>query len=128
MITINGNEVQTSRPSDLDVQLLASTGCSSAELDVLLAGGPDRAAKALRPFVGADVLPGGALAHAIASDSHALGAIRKLYKPDESVASAEPIEPVAPVEPLPAEAEALVATPEPVALIEPAPIEPEAQA
>jgi hypothetical protein len=128
MIKINGVDVLASKPSDLDAQLLASTGCSSAEIDVLLAGGPDRAAKALRPFLAVDVLPGGALALAIASDSHALGAIRKLYEPDKAIAPAEPVAPVEAGQPSPVEAEALVATPEPVAAIEPAPIETEAQA
>ncbi|WP_242149615.1 hypothetical protein [Sphingomonas sp. BAUL-RG-20F-R05-02] len=81
MIKINGHDLKTSKPSDLDASLIEATGCSSAEVEKLLGSGPDRAARALRPFLADDVLPGGDLAAAIAADSGALDQIRTLYAP-----------------------------------------------
>ncbi|MDO7843454.1 hypothetical protein [Sphingomonas immobilis] len=85
MIRINGTDLKTSRPSNLDEQLIAATGCSSSEIGTVLAGGPDLAARALRPFIDPETLPGGQLAAAIAADGDALLAIRKLY--DDAPAS-----------------------------------------
>jgi len=79
MITIAGTPLKTSKPKDLDEQLVKSTGCSSSEIATILAAGPDRAARALRPFLEPDTLPGGELGSAIASDSNAVSEIGKLY-------------------------------------------------
>jgi hypothetical protein len=79
MITIAGSPLKTSKPKDLDEQLVASTGCSSREIATILAAGPDRAARALRPFLEPDTLPGGELGSAIASDPNAVSEIGKLY-------------------------------------------------
>ncbi len=80
MFKLAGKEVKTSRPTDLDKALLATTGCSAAEIDTILGAGPDRAAHALRPFLTEkDAFPGHDLARAIASDPEALANIRKLY-------------------------------------------------
>jgi len=79
MIKIHGKDLKTSKPSNLDDLLIAATGCSSAEVDKLLAGGPDLAAHALRPFIDHGDLPGGELGAAIAADPDAVAAIRKLY-------------------------------------------------
>lgn len=80
MFKLAGKDVKTSRPTDLDKALLATTGCSAAEIDTILAAGPDRAAQALRPFMTEkDAFPGHDLARAIASDPEALANIRQLY-------------------------------------------------
>lgn len=79
MIKINGVDLKTSKPSNLDEQLIASTGCSSSEIDKLLGGGPDLAARALRPFLEAGALPGGELGAAIAADRGAAAVIGKLF-------------------------------------------------
>ncbi len=80
MIKLAGKDVKTSRPNDLDKALIATTGCSAAEIDTILAAGADRAAHALRPFMTEkDAFPGHDLARAIASDPAALGNIRQLY-------------------------------------------------
>ena len=79
MITIAGNDLKTSTPKDLNEQLVASTGCSAGEIATILSAGPARAASALRPFLEKDVLSGGALGAAIASDPNAVSEIAKLY-------------------------------------------------
>lgn len=80
MFKLAGKDVKVSRPSDLDKALIATTGCSSKEIDTILGAGPDRAAAALRPFMTEkDAFPGHDLARAIASDPEALGNIRALY-------------------------------------------------
>jgi hypothetical protein len=79
MITIAGHDLKTSKPKDLDAQLIASTGCSSREIATILGAGPDRAARALRPFLENNVLPGSDLARAIVQDSEAIATIAKLY-------------------------------------------------
>lgn len=79
MITIAGKDLKTSKPKDLDAQLIASTGCSSREIATILGAGPDRAARALRPFLEKDVLPGSDLARAIVQDPEAVGVIATLY-------------------------------------------------
>jgi len=79
MITIAGTPLKTSKPKNLDEQLVASTGCSSREIDTILAAGPDRASRALRPFLESEALPGGELGRAIASDPGAVSEIAKLY-------------------------------------------------
>lgn len=80
MIRINGADLKTSKPSDLTEQLVATTGCGPNELDKLLGGGPHLAARAVRPFLEAEVLPGSELSSAIAADRDALDAIRALYR------------------------------------------------
>lgn len=85
-ISIGGVEYATRRPTDLDEQLVAATGCSSLEIDKIMAAGADRAAHALRPFLpkgGPDHID---LARAIAADASALEAIRALYADLPSVA------------------------------------------
>lgn len=79
MIKFGGLDLKTSRPSDLDAQLIATTGCGVKELDTILGAGPDRAARAVLPFLDKDAPPFGDLARAIAADPGALPAIRKLY-------------------------------------------------
>ncbi len=79
MIKIKDLEARTSRPSDLDAQLLQTTGCGVSEIDTILAAGVDRAALALRPFLGTDAPQIGDLARIIAADPDAVPAIRKLY-------------------------------------------------
>lgn len=79
MIKLNGEQYKTARPTDLDEQLLAATGCSSAEIDTLLTAGVDRVAAAARPFLAAEVLPGLELNRAIAADAGAREEIRTLY-------------------------------------------------
>lgn len=80
MIKINGVALKTSKPANLDEQLVAATGCGPHELEKLLGGGPHLAARAIRPFLEAEVLPGTELASAIAADRDALDAIRTLYR------------------------------------------------
>lgn len=89
MIKINGKELKTTAPKNLDAQLIAATGCSSAEIGTLLSAGADRAAAALRPFLDDKDLPGSELARAIAADRDAVAVIRDLY--------AEQVKPAAPV-------------------------------
>jgi hypothetical protein len=79
MIKIAGTDLKTSRPSDLDAKLIASTGCAAKEIETLLAAGPDRAARALAPFLDKDAPALNELAQRIAGDPLAVPAIRKLY-------------------------------------------------
>lgn len=79
MITINGVGRKTSRPSNLNDQLIASTGHGAAEIEALLSSGPDRMARAVLPFLTGDVPPVNELAQAIANDRGAADAIRALY-------------------------------------------------
>ncbi len=79
MIKIAGKDLATKRPSDLDAQLIASTGCGAKEIETLLGAGPDRAARALAPFLDKDAPALNVLAQQIAGDSAAIPAIRKLY-------------------------------------------------
>lgn len=92
MIKIAGIDLKTATPKDLNAQLVASTGCSASEVAKILAAGPARAASALRPFLEENVLPGGELGAAIASDRDALAVIAKLYAglSSEIVAVGEP--------------------------------------
>lgn len=82
MIKINGKDLKTSRPSDLDAQLIASTGHGEREVQSLLNSGPGLAARALMPHLAE---PGdmtvGDLAKEIASDPDAIAEIGKLYAP-----------------------------------------------
>lgn len=79
MIKIADKDLKTSRPADLDARLIASTGCGTSEVETLLAAGPDRAARALAPFLDKDAPALIELAQMIAADSAAIPAIRKLY-------------------------------------------------
>lgn len=76
-LKIGGTSYKTRRPTDLDAQLIASTGCSAAEIDKLIAAGPDRMAHAVAPFV--DDTDHCELARAIAGDQDAADQIRQLY-------------------------------------------------
>jgi len=78
-ITIGTLALTPRRADDLDAQLVAATGCNAAEIDMLLSAGPDRAARALLPFLGDDAPPVGTLAAAIARDPDAVATIRALY-------------------------------------------------
>lgn len=78
-IKLAGKSRKTARPTDLDKQLIASTGCGVKEIETLLSAGPDRAARALRPFLEEGVLPGPELARAIAAEPAAIDGIRQLY-------------------------------------------------
>ncbi|MFZ2996285.1 hypothetical protein [Sphingobium sp.] len=78
-ITIAGVEHSTRRPADLDEQLVATTGCSSVEIDRILSAGADRAARALLPFLPKDAPEHIDLARAIADDPSAIDVIRSLY-------------------------------------------------
>lgn len=87
MIKINGKDLRTSKPADLDAQLIASTGHGLSEAQALLGAGPSVAARALAPFLGKDAPALNELANDIAADPDAIGAIAKLYAlPDETVA------------------------------------------
>ncbi len=77
------------RPRDLNKQLIAATGCGEKELELLLSAGPDRAAKALRPWLEEGELPGPELARAIASDPTAIDGIRALYAAPAEPATAD---------------------------------------
>jgi hypothetical protein len=79
MIKINGTSLPTSKPQDLDEQLVASTGHGVHEVHALLSGGPGLAARALAPFLGKDAPALNELASDIAADPDAIGAIAKLY-------------------------------------------------
>jgi hypothetical protein len=83
MITINGKEFRTNRPTDLDEQLIASTGHGVRELQSVLSAGPSLAARALAPYLGKhDDSPApnlNELACDIAADPNAVGEIAKLY-------------------------------------------------
>ncbi|WP_010218936.1 hypothetical protein [Sphingomonas sp. PAMC 26621] len=79
MIKINGNSLPTSKPQDLDEQLIASTGHGVREVHALLGGGPGLAARALAPFLGKDAPALNELACDIAADPDSIGAIAKLY-------------------------------------------------
>lgn len=82
MIKINGKDLKTSRPSDLDAQLVASTGHGEREVQSLLNSGLGLAARALMPHLAE---PGdltfGELANEIANDPDAIAEIGKLYAP-----------------------------------------------
>jgi hypothetical protein len=78
-LTIGALALTPRRPDDLDAQLVADTGCDAAEIETLLSAGPDRAARALRPFLANDAPDIGTLAAAIARDPAAIAAIRALY-------------------------------------------------
>lgn len=78
-IMIGGKPHPTRRPADLDAKLIASTGCASSEIETVLRAGNSHAAHALRPFLADDVLPGPALARAIAAEPMIRDEIRKLY-------------------------------------------------
>lgn len=76
---IAGKDVKITSPKDLNDQLVAATGCGTKEIETVLAAGPDRAARALRPFLEPDFLPGLELARAIAADPSLIDGIRALY-------------------------------------------------
>lgn len=76
---IAGKDVKITSPKDLSDQLVAATGCGAHEIETVLAAGPDRAARALRPFLEPDFLPGPELARAIAADPALIDDIRALY-------------------------------------------------
>ncbi len=78
-IEIDGVRYATKRPDDLDAQLIAATGCSSAEIEHLLVSGADRVAAAVRPFLPKDAPTIVELANAIAGDPAAVEQIRTLY-------------------------------------------------
>lgn len=86
MITIGEKQYKTSKPSNLDDQLIAATGCSSREVGLLLSGAPSLAAAALAPFLSEDKPEPVDLAQAIADDPAAIDAIRVLYAPVEKAA------------------------------------------
>lgn len=69
----------TRRPADLDAQLVAATGCASAEIEHLLVSGPDRVAAAALPFIVKDAPSLIELAGAIAADPAAIEQVRALY-------------------------------------------------
>jgi hypothetical protein len=83
MITINGNSYRTSKPTDLDEKLIASTGHGQREVQALISGGPSLAARALAPYLGkheGEPAPDlNVLACDIAADPDAISAIAKLY-------------------------------------------------
>lgn len=76
---IANNDVKITSPKDLNGQLIAATGCGINEIETVLAAGPDRAARALRPFLEDGTLPGPELARAIAADPTLVDGIRALY-------------------------------------------------
>ena len=78
-LKIGETSYKTRRPADLDAQLVASTGCSAAEIDKLIASGPDRMAHAVAPFLGKDAPEHCELARAIAADPAAAESVRQLY-------------------------------------------------
>lgn len=78
-IEIDGVRYATKRPDDLDAQLVATTGCNSAEIEQLLVSGADRVAAAVRPFLPENAPTIVELANAIAGDADAIGQIRALY-------------------------------------------------
>ncbi len=70
-ITIGGQSLATTRPDDLDAQLVAATGCNAAEMAAIVSGprvGAVMVARALAPFLAADAPRGGELAAEIALD------------------------------------------------------------
>jgi len=83
MITINGKKFRTSKPQDLDAQLIASTGHGQREVQALLSAGPSLAARALAPYLSKhedEPAPDlNELACDIAADPDAVGEIAKLY-------------------------------------------------
>jgi hypothetical protein len=79
MVKINGKDLRTSKPTDLDAQLIASTGHGEREVQALLSAGSSLAARALAPFLGKDAPAMNELACDIAADPDAIGAIAKLY-------------------------------------------------
>lgn len=78
-LKIGGTSYKTRRPTDLDAQLIATTGCSAAEVDKLIAAGPDRIAHAVAPFLGNDEPDHCELARAIAADPAAADTVCQLY-------------------------------------------------
>lgn len=78
-LKIGGTSYKTRRPTDLDAQLIASTGCSAAEIDKLIAAGPDRLAHAIAPFLGDDAPEHCELARAVAADPAAAENVQQLY-------------------------------------------------
>lgn len=76
---IAGKDVKTTLPKDLNDRLVAATGCGINEIETVLAAGPDRAARALRPFLEDGTLPGPELARAIAAEPALIDGIRELY-------------------------------------------------
>lgn len=76
---IAGKDVKTTSPKDLNDRLVAATGCGINEIETVLAAGPDRAARALRPFLEDGTLPGPELARAIAAEPALIDGIRELY-------------------------------------------------
>ncbi|GAM00566.1 hypothetical protein [Sphingomonas parapaucimobilis] len=80
-------------PADLNARLIDMTGCSAHEVEQLLVSGPDRAARALEPFL-AEPVDHVELARLIAADPAAIGLIRALYAVALVVAT-EPVEAVA---------------------------------
>jgi len=90
MIIIAGKELPTKRPTDLDAQLVAATGFGVREIDTLLAAGPDRAARALAPFLDKDAPSVRHLSRDIAGDPGAIPAIRALYAKAEPEAATPP--------------------------------------
>jgi hypothetical protein len=80
-----------SRPDDLDAQLIASTGCSSAEIETLLSAGPDRIARAALPFLAEGAPDHATIARAVVGNIDAArDTVRALY--------AAPAEPAAVVD------------------------------
>lgn len=92
-IKIGGIVYDTRKPDDLDAQVIAATGCSSAELLESFASGttPTALAAVLLPHLaaGAPALPD--LAHAIAAEPDLAGVIRTIRR----VAAAHEAKPVA---------------------------------
>lgn len=76
---IAGKDVKTTLPENLNDRLIAATGCGINEIETVLAAGPDRAARALRPFLEDRTLPGPELARAIAAEPALIDGIRELY-------------------------------------------------
>ncbi|HEY1605622.1 MAG TPA: hypothetical protein VGF77_08475 [Allosphingosinicella sp.] len=66
-LKIGDKSFSTSKPDDLDGQLLASAGCNAGEMAGMLAGAPlaSTVAQAARPFLGKDAPDVPALADAI---------------------------------------------------------------
>ena len=90
-LKIGSASFATRRPTNLDEQLVAATGCSSAEIEHLLVSGPDRVAAAALPFISKDPPALIDLANAIAADPGAIDQVRQLYAnvPDASAPTQE---------------------------------------
>jgi hypothetical protein len=87
--------VAAARPVNLDAQLVATTGCASREIGVILSAGADRAAHALAPFLEAPVPEHRVLANAIAADPTAITAIADLYSALATDIAPDDIDPAA---------------------------------